>query len=72
MGFTPGGAGAPGGLSHWITKTADGMRVTDVWESKEQFEAFAAEKIGPLTAQAGITAPPSIQFFEVHNYLTAG
>jgi len=72
MGFRPGGTGAPGGLFHWVTKTADGIRVIDVWESREQFEKFAAEKVGPLTAQVGITGPPRITFFEVHNYLTKG
>lgn len=72
MGFRPGGPGAPGGLFHWVTKTDDGIRVVDVWESREQFEKFAAEKIQPLAAQAGFTAPPKITFFEVHNYLTKG
>ena len=72
MGFRPGGPGAPGGLFHWVTKTDSGIRVTDVWESRAQFEKFAADKIGPLTAQVGITQPPKTTFFEVHNYLTKG
>jgi hypothetical protein len=72
MGFQPGGSGAPGGLFHWVTETDTGIRVTDVWESKALFERFAQEKIGPLTADVGITSPPRISFFEVHNYLTAG
>ena len=72
MGFRPKGPGAPGGLFHWVTKTDSGIRVVDVWESREQFEKFGAEKVGPLTAQVGIPAPPKITFFEVHNYLTKG
>ena len=72
MGFEPGGAGAPGGLSHFCTKTDDGIRVVDVWDSKENFEKFAQEKIGPLAAEAGITSPPEVKVLEVHNYLTAG
>jgi hypothetical protein len=72
MGFEPGGRGAPGGLFHWVTRTDSGIRVTDVWSSREQFEQFAQEQIGPFTQQAGITAPPVITFHEVHNYLTAG
>ncbi len=71
MGFRPGGPGAPGGLFHWVTKTNDGMRVIDVWDSKEVFERFAQEKIGPITQEVGILGPPETQFFEVHNYLTA-
>jgi hypothetical protein len=72
MGFHPGGPGAKGGLFHWVTKTDGGIRVVDVWESRDQFEKFAAEKIGPISAQVGVTAPPKITFFEVHNYLTKG
>ena len=72
MGFTPGGTGAPGSISHWVTKTDNGIRVTDVWETREQFEKFAEEQIGPLTQDAGIASPPQSTFFEVHNYLTAG
>ena len=72
MGFRPGGPGGPGGLFHWVTKTDAGIRVVDVWESRERFEKFSAEKIQPLTAQVGLPAPPKVTFFEVHNYLTKG
>jgi hypothetical protein len=72
MGFSPGGAGAPGGMFHWVTQTDDGIRVTDVWQTREQFDAFAAEKIGPITAEVGIPGPPQMTYYEVHNYLTEG
>ncbi len=72
MGLKPGGAGPPHALFHWVMATADGIQVTDVWDSKEAFEQFAAEQIGPLTAEVGIPGPPEITFHEVHNYLTAG
>lgn len=72
MGFEPGGPGAPGGLSHWVTATEDGIRVTDVWETKEQYMQFGEEQIGPLTQAAGIPAPPELTFYDVHNYLTPG
>jgi hypothetical protein len=70
MGFTPGGPLAPGGMFHWVTKTDNGFRVTDVWESREQFERFAEEQIGPYTQEVGLSAPQP-NFYEVHNYLTA-
>ena len=72
MGFEPDGHGAPGGLFHWVTATNDGIRVTDVWNSKEEFEAFAHDKIGPITAEVGIEGAPDVTFYEVYNYLTAG
>jgi len=72
MGFTPGGAGAPGGLFHWVTETDTGVRATDVWESAEAFQTFAQEKIGPSMAQVGVTTQPRVSMFPVHNYLLAG
>lgn len=72
MGLSPGGAGPPGALFHWVTQTDNGMRVTDVWQDRETFEQFAEEHIGPLSADAGITDRPQISFFDVHNHLTAG
>lgn len=71
MGFRPGGPGGPGGLFHWVTRTDTGLRVIDVWASREQFETFAQEQIGPHTQAAGMANPPTIAFHEVHNYLTA-
>ncbi|MEA3076768.1 MAG: hypothetical protein QOF60_1676 [Actinomycetota bacterium] len=72
MGFQAGGAGAPGCLSHWVAKTDDGIRVTDVWESAMRFDEFANEQIGPVTQAVGIPNPPVVTMFEVHNYLTPG
>ncbi len=72
MGFRPTGSGASVLLVHWITRTAGGIRVTDVWESQEQFEKYSEEKIGPITQEVGVPGPPNVKFFEVHNYLTAG
>jgi hypothetical protein len=70
MGLTPQGPGPAGSISHFATLTDSGLRVVDVWESKERFEQFAQEQIGPFSQQAGLTTPPQIQFFEVHNYFT--
>ncbi|MEY2407149.1 MAG: hypothetical protein QOF97_3350 [Acidimicrobiaceae bacterium] len=72
MGFRPTGAGAPGGMFHWVTKTDDGIRVVDVWETKEAFEKFAQDEIGPITQDVGVPSAPEVQFFDVHNHLTAG
>jgi hypothetical protein len=59
----------PGALFHWVAQTDDGIRVVDVWESMEQFDAFAEKEIGPYTQQVGITAPPETTVRQVHNYL---
>ena len=69
MGLTPEGPVPQGALFHWVAKTEDGIRVVDVWESAQQFNKFADEQIGPFTKEVGISEPPQITFFDVHNYL---
>ncbi|MET3919804.1 hypothetical protein [Arthrobacter sp. UYEF20] len=71
MGHTLGGPNAPGSLFHWAAATDGGIRVTDVWKSREEFDAFAQEQIGPITAEAGMPTPTTT-FYEVDYYLTAG
>lgn len=72
MGFRPGGPAEPGLLFHWVMKTPDGLRATDVWESREAFNRFAEEKLVPITREIGFQGPPEISFYDVHNHLTAG
>jgi len=72
IGLLPGGPAAPQELFHWVTKTDDGFRVFDVWESQEAFEEFAAEKLAPPYQEVGVPQLPEIQFYRVHNYLTGG
>ena len=72
MGLAPAGATPPEAISHWVAQTDDGMRVVDVWESREAYDRYAQEKIGPYSAEAGITQPPEIRFYDVHNYLGRG
>jgi hypothetical protein len=72
MGLTPGGAGAPGGLFHWVASTDGGTRWSTCGKTREQFERFAGEQIGPYTQEVGIPNPPDINFHDVLNHLTAG
>ncbi len=72
MGLTPGGPGPTGAISHFATLTDSGLRVVDVWETREQFDTFAQEQIGPFSAEVGLPGPPQMQFFDVHNYFTPG
>ncbi len=68
MGFEHHGKGPPGALFHWVTKTDDGLKVVDVWESPEQFQAFADSQIGPFSAEVGL-GEPEVSAHPVHNYL---
>jgi hypothetical protein len=72
MHVTPGGPGPAGSMFHWVAATADGIVVTDVWKTREEFEKFAQEQIGPFTKEAGFAGPPELTFYEVHNYMSEG
>ena len=72
VGLLPGGPASPQELFHWVTKTDDGIRVVDVWESREAFETFGREKLTSIYSEVGIPHPPETQFFEIHNYLAGG
>ena len=60
MGFAPRGKHAPGCLFHWVTKTDDGIRVVDVWESQEVFQRFAQEQIGRTRVKWASRASPRL------------
>lgn len=72
MGFAPGAGGPPGLLFHWAASSDDGIRITDVWESAEQFQRFVEERIHPATERIGIETEPTMTVVPVHNHLTAG
>ena len=69
MGLASGQATPPGALFHWVTKTDEGLCVVDVWESREAFDKFSTEHIGPITQAVGMAAPSNVEYHDVHNYL---
>jgi len=71
MGLLPGGPPPSGVLFHCVTETADGIRIIDVWESREALSAFQVETIEPLFRKIGVLDPPMTTFFEVHNYFVS-
>jgi hypothetical protein len=69
MGITPGGRHPdPGCLFHWVTETDTGLRVVDVWQTRDQFETFVAEQVAPNALEAGFPKPAQNTFHEVHAY----
>jgi hypothetical protein len=60
--------GAPDGLlfhAAWLTD--GGAEAMDFWVSRDHFDRFAREKLGPATAAAGL-APPDVQEFALHEF----
>jgi hypothetical protein len=61
-------AGALAMRATWLTSL---RAPADVWRTRDEFETFAKEQIGPLTSEVGFPAPPEITFHDVHNYDSA-
>jgi hypothetical protein len=60
----------PAGLLFHASGPIDGgIGVIDFWESREAFDRFAQERIGPAMAAAGLGGgPPEIHEFAVHKH----
>jgi hypothetical protein len=68
----------PGMILHTATKTDDGLRMFDVWESMEQLERFREERLLPAIAavmqEHGVPmpgGPPDMKVGEVHDLVVA-
>ena len=62
-----GDATPPGGLFHVAALGEDGkIRIVEVWDSREEAEAWA-EKVAAARNEAGFgDSPPTIEYLEVH------
>jgi hypothetical protein len=54
-----------GAVLHVAGFAGDGLRVTDVWESEDQFNRFVQERLMPGVQQIGIQGQPDVEFFPV-------
>lgn len=71
MRLRPKGPGLTGSLFQWSRSTQDGVRVTDVWQSRHHFEVCLREEIEPRLSEAGLREP-EVTTYEVHTFLTQG
>jgi hypothetical protein len=59
----------PEGADYHVCFGSEGnLMVSEIWDSKEQFEAFG-ERLMPLLADAGIEFSREPEIFEVHNII---
>lgn len=70
-GLLPGGPSPPGQLFHFVIKVDDGIRVIDVWESRDAYETFARSSIIPVAREVGMPDAPEVQLFDVHSYFAS-
>ena len=59
----------PDGLDYHVCFGSEGnLRVSEIWDSREQFAAFG-ERLMPILAAAGIEFSDAPEDFEVHNII---
>jgi hypothetical protein len=58
---------ADGGLSHVSWWEGDDSHSVDAWASEDAFAAFAANRLGPAVASAGLGGQPEITVHEAHD-----
>ena len=57
----------PEGRDYHVSFGSDGnLRVSEIWDSKEQFEAFS-KRMMPVLAESGIEFSGEPEILEVHN-----
>ena len=59
----------PDGLDYHVCFGSEGnLRVSEIWDSREQFEAYG-ERLMPILADTGIEFSGEPEIFEVHNII---
>ena len=57
----------PDGLDYHVAFSSDGtFRVSEIWDSREQFEAFG-ERLMPILAEGGVELAGPPEVIEIHN-----
>jgi hypothetical protein len=61
------GGWMPDGLDYHVAFGSEGnVRVSEIWDSKEQFETFG-KRLTPLLQEAGIEMSSPPELIEIHN-----
>jgi len=55
-----------GAMLHVACFDDDGLRVTDVWDSADDFNRFVEERLMPAVQEIGIEGQPDVEFHELH------
>ena len=55
-----------GSVFHVAAFDSSGIRVTDIWESADDFNNFVQSRLMPGTAEAGIPGAPQVEVYPLH------
>ena len=56
----------PGAIFHVAAQVGDQLRITDVWETAEDFQAFVDNRLMPAVQQLGLPGQPTIEILPAH------
>ena len=54
-----------GGIIHIASFTEGGLRVTDVWETADDFNRFVESRLMPVVQEIGIEGEPDVTFSDL-------
>jgi len=55
-----------GAVFHVASFDANGIRVTDIWDSADEFNEFVQTRLMPGTQQVGATGAPQVEIMPAH------
>ena len=55
-----------GGMFHVAAFDGSGLRITDIWETAEQFQQFVEQRLMPGVAALGLPGEPRVEIYPVH------
>lgn len=61
-----------GGMYHVAAHDGTALRVVDVWQSAEQFQAFVEGRLNPGTKQLGIEGEPEVEIYPAYAVFAPG
>ena len=59
-----------GAVLHVCSHDGKSLRITDVWESAEDFNNFVNNRLMPATSKLGITTQPQVEVYPLHALFT--
>ncbi|MER5638560.1 hypothetical protein ABT095_16555 [Kitasatospora sp. NPDC002227] len=60
-----------GAVLHVAWYDENGLRVTDVWDTAEDFNRFMQDRLAPAIEKVGIEGQPEVSFTPVHRRFVA-
>ncbi|HYM19823.1 MAG TPA: hypothetical protein VEW28_02340 [Candidatus Kapabacteria bacterium] len=62
---------AAGAVVHICSHDGKSLRITDVWESAEDFNAFVDNRLMPAVKEVGIEGEPEVEIYPLHTLFAA-